>query len=80
MRIAVGLGRQRGEKELEASGVNRRDFMKFCTAVAVTMGFGPAFATDVAGRCVVVGGMRQGDYASRRVGGAAGQPRDGCAS
>ena len=48
MRIAVGLGRQRGEKELEASGVNRRDFMKFCTAVAVTMGFGPAFATDVA--------------------------------
>lgn len=48
MRIAVGLGRERGEKELEASGVSRRDFMKFCTAVAVTMGFGPAFATDVA--------------------------------
>ena len=46
MRIAVGLGRERGEKELEASGVSRRDFMKFCTAVAVTMGFGPAFATD----------------------------------
>ena len=38
MRIAVGLGRERGEKELEASGVSRRDFMKFCTAVAVTMG------------------------------------------
>ena len=48
MRIAVGLGRERGEKELESSGVSRRDFMKFCTAVAVTMGFGPAFATDVA--------------------------------
>ena len=48
MRNAVGIGRERGEKELEASGVSRRDFMKFCTAVAVTMGFGPAFATDVA--------------------------------
>ena len=48
MRIAVGLGQQRGEKELEAQGIKRRDFMKFCTAVAVTMGLGPSFAPKVA--------------------------------
>lgn len=48
MRIAVGLGKQSGEERLERQGVSRRDFMKFCTAVAVTMGMGPAFADDVA--------------------------------
>ncbi len=48
MRIAVGFGRPREEKELEERGFNRRDFMKFCTAVAVTMGMGPSFATEVA--------------------------------
>lgn len=48
MRIAVGLGKQSGEERLERQGISRRDFMKFCTAVAVTMGMGPAFASDVA--------------------------------
>lgn len=48
MRISVGLGKQSGEERLERHGVSRRDFMKFCTAVAVTMGMGPAFADDVA--------------------------------
>ncbi len=48
MRIAVGLGRQGGEERLESRGVSRRDFLKFCTAVAVTMGMGPAFAENVA--------------------------------
>ena len=43
MRIGVGLGKEGGEKRLERQGVSRRDFMKFCTAVAVAMGMGPAF-------------------------------------
>ncbi|MDR2572795.1 MAG: hydrogenase small subunit [Desulfovibrio sp.] len=48
MRIAVGLGKNSGEERLEKQGITRRDFMKFCTAVAVTMGMGPAFAGNVA--------------------------------
>lgn len=48
MRIAVGLGRADAEKRLEGHGISRRDFMKFCTAVAVTMGLAPAMAEDVA--------------------------------
>ena len=48
MRIAVGLGKKGGEERLERQGISRRDFMKFCTAVAVTMGFGPSFASEVA--------------------------------
>ena len=48
MRIAVGLGKEGGEGRLERQGISRRDFMKFCTAVAVAMGMGPAFASDVA--------------------------------
>ena len=48
MRIAVGLGKEGGEERLERQGISRRDFMKFCTAVAVTMGFGPSFASEVA--------------------------------
>ena len=48
MRIAVGLGKKGGEERLERQGISRRDFMKFCTAVAVTMGFGPSFASKVA--------------------------------
>lgn len=48
MRIAVGLGKKDGDERLERQGISRRDFMKFCTAVAVTMGFGPSFASEVA--------------------------------
>ncbi len=44
-----GSGAKRGgEKRLERQGVSRRDFMKFCTAVAVAMGMGPAFSEEVA--------------------------------
>lgn len=48
MRIAIGLGKEGAEERLEKKGVSRRDFLKFCTAVAVTMGMGPAFAPEVA--------------------------------
>lgn len=48
MRIAVGLGKEGGEERLERQGISRRDFMKFCMAVAVTMGFGPSFTSEVA--------------------------------
>lgn len=48
MRIAIGLGREGAEERLEKRGVSRRDFLKFCTAVAVTMGMGPGFAPAVA--------------------------------
>lgn len=48
MRIAVGLGKTDGQERLERQGISRRDFMKFCTAVAVTMGLGPSMASEVA--------------------------------
>lgn len=49
MRFAIGMGRDGAEERLEKRGVSRRDFLKFCTAVAVTMGMGPGFAPTVAG-------------------------------
>lgn len=48
MRIAIGLGKSGGEERLKKNNISRRDFLKFCTAVAVSMGMGPAFATQVA--------------------------------
>ena len=48
MNFSVGLGRDDAEKRLERNGVSRRDFMKFCAAVAAAMGMGPAFAPKVA--------------------------------
>lgn len=48
MRIAIGLGKEGAEERLEKRGVSRRDFLKFCTAVAVTMGLGPSFGQAVA--------------------------------
>ncbi len=48
MRFAVGLGRDNADERLEKSGLNRRDFLKYCTAVAVAMGLGPSFAPEVA--------------------------------
>ena len=48
MRISIGMGKDGAEKRLEQRGVSRRDFLKFCTAVAVAMGMGPGFAPAVA--------------------------------
>ena len=48
MRFAVGLARDNVEKRLEANGIDRRQFLKYCTAVAVAMGMGPSFAPEVA--------------------------------
>ncbi|MFW5735477.1 MAG: hydrogenase small subunit [Oceanidesulfovibrio sp.] len=48
MKLYVGLGRDSAEERLERRGVTRRDFMKFCTAIAAAMGMGPAFAPKVA--------------------------------
>ena len=48
MRISVGLGKCDGEERLALQGIGRRDFMKFCTAIAAVMGMGPAFAPEVA--------------------------------
>lgn len=48
MKISVGHGREDAEQRLEQRGVSRREFMKFCTAIAVAMGMGPAFAPKVA--------------------------------
>ena len=47
MRFAIGLGKKDGVERLERQGVSRREFLKFCTAVAIGMGMGPAFAEDV---------------------------------
>ena len=46
MRIAVGLGKENVEARLERQGVSRRDFLKFCSMVAVTMGMGTGFAAN----------------------------------
>ena len=48
MRISIGSGAAKDELELEKRGVSRRDFLKFCAAVAAGMGMGPAFAENVA--------------------------------
>lgn len=47
MRIAVGLGKENAEARLERQGVSRRDLLKFCSMVAVTMGMGTEFAEQV---------------------------------
>ena len=56
MRFAVGLARDNVEKRLEENGISRRQFLKYCTAVAAAMGMGPAFAPEVAR--ALVGGKR----------------------
>lgn len=48
MNVSVGLGKDGAEKRLETQGVTRREFLKFCAAVAAAMGLGPAFAPKVA--------------------------------
>jgi len=48
MKYFIGLGKDGALDRLEKRGVSRRDFMKFCTSVAVVMGLGPGFAPKVA--------------------------------
>ncbi len=48
MRFSVGLAKDGVEERLQKRGIDRREFLKFCTAVAVAMGMGPGFASEVA--------------------------------
>ncbi|SMP74136.1 hydrogenase small subunit [Desulfonatronum lacustre] len=48
MKFSVGLAKDDAEKRLACRGVNRRDFMKFCAAVAAAMGMEASFAKQVA--------------------------------
>lgn len=48
MRFALGTGKDGVEERLERRGISRRQFLKFCSAVAVAMGMGPGFAGEVA--------------------------------
>jgi [NiFe] hydrogenase small subunit len=48
MRFSVGLAKDGVEERLEKRGVGRREFLKYCSAVAVAMGLGPNFAPKVA--------------------------------
>lgn len=48
MKFSVGLGKEGVEERLERRGVSRRDFLKYCSTIAVAMGMGPAFAPEVA--------------------------------
>jgi len=48
MRVSIGLAKDGAEQRLEEKGVSRRDFMKFCAAVATALGMGPGAAAEVA--------------------------------
>jgi len=48
MRVSIGLAKDDAEKRLEKRGVSRRDFMKFCAAVATILGMGAGGAAEVA--------------------------------
>ncbi|EPR42214.1 hydrogenase (NiFe) small subunit HydA [Desulfovibrio sp. X2] len=48
MKIHVGHGDRSAEERLQANGVSRRDFMKFCAAVSAVLGLGASGATEVA--------------------------------
>ena len=48
MRVSIGLAKDDAEQRLEKKGVSRRDFMKFCAAVATALGMGPGAAAEVA--------------------------------
>jgi len=48
MKYFIGLGRDNALERLEKRGVSRRNFIKFCAAVAAVMGMGPGFAPRVA--------------------------------
>ena len=48
MRYSIGLGKDGVEERLAKHGVSRRDFLKFCSAVAVAMGLSPTMAPSIA--------------------------------
>lgn len=48
MRFSLGLGKSDAKARLAQKGVDRRQFLKFCSAVAVSMGLGAGFAGQVA--------------------------------
>ena len=48
MRFGVGLAKGDVEKRLLERGIDRRQFLKYCTYVAAAMGMGPAFVPEVA--------------------------------
>lgn len=48
MKFCVGLAKEGAEERLASRGVSRRDFMKFCAAVAAVMGMEASFAKQVA--------------------------------
>ncbi len=48
MKFSVGLAKEGAEERLAKNGVSRRDFMKFCAAVAAVMGMEASFANQVA--------------------------------
>lgn len=48
MKFSVSLAKEGVEERLASRGVSRRDFMKFCAAVAAVMGMEASFAKQVA--------------------------------
>ncbi len=48
MRYSIGLGKDGVEERLAKHGISRRDFLKFCSTVAVTMGLAPSMAPSIA--------------------------------
>lgn len=48
MRISIGLGKAMDDKHLKERGIDRRDFLKFCAAIAASMGMEALFASDIA--------------------------------
>jgi len=48
MRFSVGLGKPGAEERMENNGISRRDFMKFCSAIAAVMGMDASFANTIA--------------------------------
>ncbi len=48
MRIGIGTGEKNYDERLQQQGISRRDFLKFCSAVAACMGLGASGASAVA--------------------------------
>lgn len=48
MRFSVGLAKEGVEERLGKRGIERREFLKYCSVVAVAMGLGPSFAPKIA--------------------------------
>jgi len=48
MHYSIGLGKDGVEERLAKNGISRRDFLKFCSAVAVAMGLSASMAPSIA--------------------------------